>query len=118
MSRQYKSTMVELVQELEQRLPTIHPRFKSYLEVTIEEAKRGEYHDYKNDKYICGKVAVVGRLVAMHLFDLADRVKQGEFDEQADEADKEMMRKDLDEGCSTPAQAEAMKGILGLGPEQ
>ena len=46
-----KSTMVELVQELE----AVTPR-TPLVEKMILEAKAGEYHDYKNNKYACGKV--------------------------------------------------------------
>lgn len=41
--------MIELVQELK-KLPR-----SSEIEFMITEAKAGEYHDYKNKKYVCGK---------------------------------------------------------------
>lgn len=83
-----KSTMVELVRELE----LIQPR-TSAVEEMIAEAKAGEYHDYKNKKYVCGKVAVVGKLRAAGYHELAARVANGEFDEEADEEDLAEMRK-------------------------
>lgn len=61
----------------------------------IIEAKAGEYHDYKNEKYVCGKVAVSGKLRAEGLIDLAKRVENGDFDEECDEQDKEYLRKIL-----------------------
>lgn len=82
-----KSTMIELVQELEKA-----PR-SALVDQMINEARAGEYHDYKNKKYICGKTAVVHLLTVANLLDLAKRVTEGEFDEQADEQDKEQMRK-------------------------
>lgn len=82
-----KSTMVELVQELENIIPLGDSRKIAYFNETIEEAKRGEYHDYKNKKYACGKVAVVARLRYMNLHALAQRVINGEFDEEADAED-------------------------------
>lgn len=85
-----KSTMVELVQELE----AITPRTPG-IETMIREAKAGEFHDYKNQKYVCGKLAVVGMLRAEGLNDLAARVIDGEFDEEADEQDKAELRKML-----------------------
>lgn len=94
-----KSTMVELVQELE-ALPQTPA-----IEEMIAEARAGEYHDYKNNKYVCGKFAVAGKLDAAGLFDLSRRVKDGEFDEEADEEDLDRMRKDF------PG---AMHKILGL----
>lgn len=81
-----KSTMVELVHELE-RLPRT-----AQIDELIVEAKAGEYHDYKNKKYDCGKIAVVGKLRAAGLEPLALRVIDGEFDEEADEHDKEHLK--------------------------
>jgi hypothetical protein len=94
-----KSTMVELVAELE----AITPRSPG-LEFIISEAKAGEYHDYKNNKYACGKVTVVGHLqeeaarpqtpamVREKLRCLAERVINGEFDETPDDIDLQRMR--------------------------
>ena len=42
--------MVELVDEL-RKLPQ-----SEGIELMIEEALAGEYHDYKNVKYVCGKM--------------------------------------------------------------
>ena len=98
-----KSTMVELVAEL-RNLPQT-----SDIQLMIEEALAGEYHDYKNVKYVCGKMESSQRLRRFGHPDLAKRIEQGEFDEEADEDDKAMMRKDLaDNGASN------LKGILGL----
>jgi hypothetical protein len=85
-----KDTRFELVEELEK----IQPR-TSAIEEMIQEAKAGEYHDYKNEKYDCGKVAVSGKLRRAGLTDLAKRVESGEFDELADEEDKANLRKDF-----------------------
>lgn len=81
-----KSTMVELVQELEKLPPS--PK----LSIIITEAKAGEYHDYKNQKYACGKVAVVGLLQEIGHADLAYRVMNGEFDEEPDAEDRIMLK--------------------------
>lgn len=80
-----KSTMVELVEEL-QKLP----QTPEILEM-IAEAKAGEYHDYKNQKYVCGKMESATRLEALGHHELAARIKDGEFDEEADEEDKKML---------------------------
>jgi hypothetical protein len=102
-----KSTMVELVTELE-KLP--EPRGQ-LVELMITEAKAGEYHDYKNQKYVCGKVAVVGLLREAGLDGLAKQVMNGDYDEEADEQDKAEMRKMLAEnGMSAPG----FKKIFGL----
>jgi len=75
--------MVELVEELEKSNPS-----NKYDEMIVE-AKAGEYHDYKNEKYACGKMALVSKLHAFpELANLRDRVINGEFDEEPDETDK------------------------------
>jgi hypothetical protein len=87
--RQRLETRIHLVAELEKlpRTPAI--------EEMIAEAKAGEYHDYKNRKYTCGKVAASTKLRAAGLGWLAMRVENGDFDEEADEDDKAEMRKNL-----------------------
>lgn len=95
-----KDTRTDLVKELEAL-----PRTNS-LDFIIREAKEGEFHDYKNKKYACGKVALVEYLqaesrihpdneTAQTLIKICKRVMDGEFDETADEEDKEEMRKFL-----------------------
>lgn len=99
-----KSTMVELVEELE-KLPK-----STEIDYMIEEAKAGQYHDYKNTRYVCGKMESYMRLRSLGYVELADRIKSGEFDEEADADDIKMMRDDLGEG----PEAEALKKVLGL----
>lgn len=99
MNTNRKSTMVELVEEL-QKLP----QTPEILEM-IEEAKAGEYHDYKNQKYACGKFESATRLDRLGHHGLANRIKEGEFDEEADEEDKAMMRREL---------PKSMHSLLGL----
>lgn len=101
--RTRKSTMVELVDEL-RKLPQTQA-----ITNMISEALAGEYHDYKNVKYVCGKAESSARLRVLGHTELAERIEQGEFDEQADEADKAMMAKDLEEHGGG-----ALKGMLGL----
>lgn len=76
----------------------------------IEEAMAGEFHDFKNNKYPCGKVAANGMLVREGLVDLAKRLREGEFDEAPDEEDKANMRKEL-EGDPN---GQALIKLLGL----
>lgn len=85
--RERKDTRIHLVAELESL-----PR-NMLIDKIIAEAKAGEFHDYKNQKYTCGKVALVSMLLAAGLQPLATRVIDGEFDEEADEEDIENMRK-------------------------
>lgn len=82
-----KSTMVELVDELK-KLPQTPE-----IEIMVNEALMGEYHDYKNQKYPCGKMESALRLDKLGHHGLAARIKDGEFDETADEQDKDEMRK-------------------------
>jgi hypothetical protein len=85
-----KSTMVELPQELE----ALNKDGK-YDEI-IAEAKAGEYHDFKNQKYACGKIEVVNKLSAFpELNHIRQAVMDGDYDEEMDEADKAQMREDF-----------------------
>lgn len=95
-----KSTMIELVEELE-KLPK-----SSDIDFMIVEAKAGEYHDFKNRKYICGKMESSQRLRRLGYIDLATRIEKGEFDEQADDIDKQSMRNELGDS--------PLKDFLGL----
>lgn len=79
--------MVELVEELKKL-----PQSKAIDEM-IAEAKAGEYHDYKNKKYDCGKMESYKKLTKLGYKDLASRIADGEFDEKPDEQDIEEMRK-------------------------
>ena len=78
--------MVELVEELGKLPPSPELAFM------VDEALAGEYHDFKNRKYVCGKMESSRRLRELGHIDLAKRIEQGEFDEEADEQDKHMMR--------------------------
>ena len=80
-----KSTIIELVDEL-RKLPK-----SKEIDFMIDEALAGEYHDYKNNKYICGKVEASSRLDMLGYHDLAYRIKNGEFDEEADAEDDKMI---------------------------
>ena len=111
MARQIKSTMVELVEELQKLRATAEQTLEAALDVMIHEAKAGEYHDYKNNKYACGKMESAMRLDNLGYSQLASRIKNGEFDEEADEDDKAAMRKTCDaEGVPKKFQEE----MLGL----
>lgn len=103
-----KSTMVELVEELK-KLPS-----SPEIDFMIEEALAGEYHDFKNQKYICGKVESAGRLRKLGFVELAKRIEQGEFDEEADEEDNAKMLAELADQKNGMKLAE----ILGLMPKK
>lgn len=99
MTRIRKSTMIELVEELK-KLP-----HSPEIDFMIHEAQTGEYHDYKNKKYDCGKVESSRRLRQLGFVDLAKRIERGEFDEEADAEDRAMIKKDLIENGFTEEQA-------------
>lgn len=103
-----KDTRFELVDELV-KLPQSELR-----DSIIKEAKAGEYHDYKNERYTCGKVAVIGHLRKLNepsADELARRVMDGEYDEEADTDDKAMMRKNALEGGFNEKQVEKLFGL-------
>jgi len=109
-----KSTMVELVQELEKIRAGCRGEDRDRLDFLIQEAKAGEYHDYKNQKYTCGKVAVVTLLKGVGKAEcdwLARRVMNGEFDEEADEEDKANLKKAALEGGFSEAQCKELFGL-------
>ena len=94
-----KSTMIELVSDLEAL-----PERSVLIRQILDEARAGEFHDYKNKKYLCGKVELVHLLMRAQrdeslsqttrtrLRKLAQAVKEGEFDEEADAEDQEMLQ--------------------------
>ena len=86
-----KDTRIHLVEELLKLPQTTEIQFM------IEEAKAGEYHDFKNNKYDCGKMESATRLDRLGFHDLANRIKQGEFDESPDDEDRAECKKLLDE---------------------
>lgn len=90
-----KDTRYEFVDELNKiRSKCNIMEFIVVIDRMIEEAKAGEYHDYKNKKYTCGKMAASEMLRAIGQVGLAKRIEGGEFDEVADEEDKAEMRKE------------------------
>lgn len=114
-----KSTMIELVAELE-KIPVKCEE----LDYIIAEAKAGEYHDFKNRKYSCGKMGFVAVADAFskrnpellpYLTPLSDAVKDGEYDETADDIDTMSMTNDiLNDDSMNQKQKEGLMGMLGL----
>jgi len=103
-----KSTMVEMVVELKKMHP--YPEVK----VMIAEALAGEYHDFKNTKYDCGKVESNKKInLIMKLYPdcmeqgkkIANDITNGVYDEPPDEDDKKRLAVGLSDG---------MKKMLGL----
>jgi hypothetical protein len=87
MDQNRKDTRIHLVEEL-RKLPK-----SPEIDFMIKEAIAGEYHDFKNNKYACGKVESATRLDSLGFFELSSRIKNGEFDEEPDEEDRAELRK-------------------------
>lgn len=87
-----KDTRVDLVQELHHILPLAENLpYVAALRDMISEAKAGEYHDYKNQKYACGKMAsheFLENIGTPSAKQLAARIAKGEFDERPDDQDR------------------------------
>lgn len=103
--RQIKDTRIHLVEEL-RKLPQ-----SPGVDIMIKEALAGEFHDFKNKKYDCGKVASVLMLESMKHYELANRIKDGEFDEQPDDEDKAVMRETCLKGGFTEEQVKVLFGL-------
>lgn len=103
-----KSTIIDLVVELTALNPD------GVLDAIIAEAQAGEFHDYKNNKYTCGKMALVELLQP---FERCNSIRldviNGVYDESPDEEDKAMMRKELTEGMPEESAKEMIRK-LGL----
>jgi hypothetical protein len=103
-----KSTMTDLVEELTAL------NVGGRLDEIITEAKAGEFHDYKNEKYVCGKVTLVDKLRKFpECDDIRIGVMKGDYDESPDKEDKAQMRKDLIEDMGEAAAKPLLKQ-LGL----
>jgi len=112
-----KSTMVEFVEELRK-----FPQHPEVVEMVMD-AAAGEFHDFKNDKYMCGKVTAC--ILLVNLSDkyhdlhsecqrLVREIQNGDYDEKADEGDIKRMSDDIDQGTSDPEEAAALKKLLGF----
>lgn len=93
-----KSTIHNLPKDIENVIPK--EERTPLINKIIEEAIIGEYHDYKNDKYICGKMALVSLLQKTgdnRLKPLIESVINGEYDEEADDNDMMNLQRDWTE---------------------
>jgi hypothetical protein len=113
-----KSTMVELVTELE-KLPPCPER-----QLLLSEAKAGEFHDFKNKKYACGKNALVdyclvfGKArpeISEALDEISKDVQAGVYDESADAEDEKYLRESvLTDRTMNQAQKNKLMSVLGM----
>jgi hypothetical protein len=98
-----KSTIEHLPKEIEALIP--ESERTPLIKRIIEEAMIGEFHDFKNDKYVCGKMAVVSLMRETkdeRLQPLINAVINGDYDEPADNNDVMNMRKDWTDSGSDP----------------
>lgn len=112
-----KTTDIHLAEEL------ILRNTGNKYDTLIARAKNKGYHDFKfceipeHPEYgecVCPKHQLVEDLLAFpELADIRTRVMNGEFDELADESDKESLRRILKEDGS-----EGLIDILGLGKDK
>ena len=97
-----KSTITDLPNDIKKAFPDYESNEKVML--IIKEAEAGEYHDFKNQKYICGKMALCEQLHETNIPSLQTvrvDVMNGEYDESPDQEDKAQMKKDwLENGGS------------------
>jgi hypothetical protein len=86
-----KDTRVDLVGEIMAALPTMDKSKAGTVQIVIDKAIAGEYHDYQSP-FAVPKLTCVTDLEKLELYDLAKRVKQGEFDEEPDKDDTLIIR--------------------------
>ena len=67
---------------------------KRTIQTIITRAEMGYYHDFKST-IAFPKMQLVRDLEIVGLFDISNKVKNGEFDESPDEDDKKQIEEDL-----------------------
>ncbi len=106
-----KSTITDLPNDIKKAFP-VYESNPMVMEI-LAEAEAGEYHDFKNKKYICGKAAVCERLFATEipaLQEIRAAVMSGEYDESPDAEDKALLKKEWIAEGGTEASYEALFG--------
>lgn len=80
-------TTVDLVNDLEEKLRspfTTHDQVRAINRMLVD-AKNGEFHDFANEKYALPKMELHKQLLNANLGDLAKKVVEGEYDDEAPE---------------------------------
>lgn len=97
-----KSTVHDLPDEIEKLVP---PNERTPLiNQILFEARQGEFHNYRNEKYDCGKVQVVSMLRQTNdkrLQPIIDGIMNGDYDETANEDEVAAMKNDWIKGGGT-----------------
>jgi hypothetical protein len=79
------STTVDLIKDLEEKFrspDTTHDQVFLINKIS-KEARNGEFHDFWNEKYPAPKMELRRQLLNANLGDLADKVVNGEYDDEA-----------------------------------
>ncbi len=90
-----KSTITDLPTEIEALIPANERT--TLIHQILYEAREGEFHDFKNEKYICGKVQVAQMLHEtgdIRLEPIRMAIINGEYDESPDDTDLQQMKSD------------------------
>lgn len=89
-----KSTITDLPNDIRLAIP--EEEQTPLIKRILMEAEAGEFHDFKNEKYTCGKVAVCNLLVETkdsRLDGIRQAVVEGYYDESPDKEDKARLKK-------------------------
>lgn len=106
-----KSTIENLPGEIEAIIP--EKERTPLINQIIAEAKAGEFHDFKNEKYICGKVQLVkmlGDTKDPRLSSFINAIMRGQYDESPTPEDKIRMKKEWIENGSSPESFDKLFG--------
>ena len=106
-----KSTITDLPNDIRIAVPNSEINF--CIQEIIRQAQCGEFHDFKNTNYACGKIQLVNMLRVANniaLEPIIEAVINGDYDESPDEEDKEKMKNDWLENGGTIQSYEAMFG--------
>ncbi len=90
-----KSTITNLPNDIRAAVPNFEK--STYLCDIIKQAEAGEFHDFKNTTYTCGKTQLAHMLyesVHPELIPIRQAVINGDYDESPDIEDKAAMKKD------------------------
>lgn len=106
-----KSTIKDLPHDIMLAVP--HAERSPYIQEIIKQAQRGEFHDFKNKLYVCGKVQLAHMLHEAKepaLLQIRQAVINGDYDESPDDEDKAQMKKEWLESGATLESYERMFG--------
>jgi hypothetical protein len=90
-----KSTITDLSNDIRQAVPNF--KENEHIMEIIRQAQAGEFHDFKNTTYACGKMMLVQMLSEVNekaLIPIRQAVIDGEYDESPDAEDQAQIKKD------------------------